>query len=536
MFMGRCLLGVSGPRVSAPPLMSPMDRSPEQSVAAEVDEVVRAVVRCVEGMCEASVRSTNVVPLHPVLCQLMQSEQRDALSDSHQRAIDRREPIFEEGDSPSALLLILPFIWDGCSLALMELSFVRDPPARSSALRTLVCGLGALGFQRLIEGHEGEIQTSRLAQQIALTEVLLDCSSVAEVATATVQFWNERAGTSAAVWAMDEGSGRMVLAASVGIDLQELPSAMRILPAWDECLPAEKEGIRGLFPSPRGAEDVSVAAFDRMLLIVAGRDVRERYLLASMRPFLELAIERCGSIDKERQRSRETEAGMACAIHEVRGSLLAARNALEVVRNYGGNLFLLEQSRDELERTSRLAEILLRCCKGFADLDFRPEDLTRIVNEAVDSCLLESGEREVLVTGPSNLSIAAEEHSLRSAIGNVVRNALAYSSEDERVDVSLRLLRDGIEVRTTAPGPHIAEDEQERLFEPFFRGRSRSGSEGGSGLGLFLARRVVEAHGGSIRAFNDNGLTSFAILMPHRDPEEALPARRRPSRRASVLA
>jgi signal transduction histidine kinase len=526
---------VSSARLPAVQLMSPMDRSPEQSIAAEVDEVVLALVRCVEGMCEASVLATNVVPLHPVLCQLMQSEQRYALSATHQRAIDRRQPIFEECASPSALLLILPFVWDDSSLALMELSFVRDSPVRSSALGTIVCGLGALGFQKLIERHEGEIQTSHLAQQIALAEVLLACSSVAEVATATVQFWNDRAGTSAAVWAMDEGSGRMVLAASVGIDLQELPSAMRILPAWDECLPAEKEGVRGLFPSPRGA-DVAVAALDRMLLIVACRDARERYLLASMLPFLDLAIDRCGSIDKERQRSRETEAGMACAIHEVRGSLLAARNALEVVRNYGGNPFLLERSRDELERTSRLAEILLRCCKGFADLDFRPEDLTRIVNEAVDSCLLESGEREVRVTGPSNLSIAAEEHSLRSAIGNVVRNALAYSSEDERVDVSVRVLRDSIEVRTTAPGPHIAEDEQERLFEPFFRGRSRNGSEGGWGLGLFLARRVVEAHGGSIRAFNDNGLTSFAILMPRRDPEEASPDRRRLSRRASVLA
>jgi hypothetical protein len=161
-------LAVSSARLPAVQLMSPMDRSPEQSIAAEVDEVVLALVRCVEGMCEASVLATNVVPLHPVLCQLMQSEQRYALSATHQRAIDRRQPIFEECASPSALLLILPFVWDDSSLALMELSFVRDSPVRSSALGTIVCGLGALGFQKLIERHEGEIQTSHLAQQIAL--------------------------------------------------------------------------------------------------------------------------------------------------------------------------------------------------------------------------------------------------------------------------------------------------------------------------------------------------------------------------------
>lgn len=475
-------------------------------IGHEIGSVLGLVARGVEALTGARILTANFRPLHPMLI----SARGSGAGGRRGRSVAGKEPTHNQ----SSWTTELSFVGRRGSLGTLELEIEGARPREGGARLKPVGDLGTLAFDGLIDRCSDGAELAELEHRVKLADALVACSSLSEVASTTTQYWSERASTPAAIWVMNAGSARMVFTASVAIDVHELPNRIRNLPPWEKCLPAEREDVCDLFAGRRTTGAVSVTWFGTVLFIAACEEPKDRDLLHSMIPALRTAIDRCGATDRERERNKETEAGMACAIHEVRGSLLAARNAIDVAVNSSVNLSLLDRSREELERTSHLAEILLRCCKGFSDLDLRREDLRQIIDEAVDSSLLERGEREVRISGPSEIEIVAEEHSLRSAVANVVRNALGYSSNAAAVDISIVSVGELVELRISSPGPEIDAEEREKVFQPFFRGSNAGASSGGSGLGLFLARRILEAHGGSIRVRNDRGLTTFHIVMP----------------------
>jgi signal transduction histidine kinase len=105
---------------------------------------------------------------------------------------------------------------------------------------------------------------------------------------------------------------------------------------------------------------------------------------------------------------------------------------------------------------------------------------------------------------------------MRTVVRNLVENAVKYSGPDSRpVELAARPDGDHIVIRVTDDGPGIPEGEMPHLFEPFFRvDRSRSKKTGGYGLGLSIAKRIVEAHGGTIAVANNPGRgASFVITL-----------------------
>lgn len=150
-----------------------------------------------------------------------------------------------------------------------------------------------------------------------------------------------------------------------------------------------------------------------------------------------------------------------------------------------------------------------------------PLDLTELVDAIVADARFEvaqagnGAQPRIMVDASGPLPVEGDPDLLWSAIENVVRNAVKHGARGGLVDVVLRA-EDGmalVEVRDRGPG--IAPDDLPAIFEPFFRaGASRSGVDG-HGLGLAIARRVVQAHGGEIVAANrqDGGLR-VTITLP----------------------
>ena len=105
---------------------------------------------------------------------------------------------------------------------------------------------------------------------------------------------------------------------------------------------------------------------------------------------------------------------------------------------------------------------------------------------------------------------------IAQAVGNLLDNAVTHTPEGGSVTVSAHALADAVEVQVTDTGPGIAADDLQRVFDRFYRADpSRSRSTGGTGLGLTIARRLVEAHGGSIEAESVVGQGSrFIIRLP----------------------
>lgn len=105
--------------------------------------------------------------------------------------------------------------------------------------------------------------------------------------------------------------------------------------------------------------------------------------------------------------------------------------------------------------------------------------------------------------------MAGNDMLLRSAVENVVRNAVRYTAENTAVEVQLAVEerpKTEAVIRVSDRGPGVPEEALEKLFQPFYRlDDARGRQSGGAGLGLSIAERAVRLHGGSVKASNREG-------------------------------
>jgi signal transduction histidine kinase len=124
---------------------------------------------------------------------------------------------------------------------------------------------------------------------------------------------------------------------------------------------------------------------------------------------------------------------------------------------------------------------------------------------------------------PEPLFVRGDPDRLAQVVGNLLSNAIKYSPDGGRVEVSTALVRGDAWVWVRDSGLGIPRDQQEQLFTKFFRGEAaRTRGIGGTGLGLVLARQIVEAHQGEIGFESDEGRGStFWIRIPSAGAESA---------------
>jgi two-component system OmpR family sensor kinase len=111
--------------------------------------------------------------------------------------------------------------------------------------------------------------------------------------------------------------------------------------------------------------------------------------------------------------------------------------------------------------------------------------------------------RDVALSEASRVVVNGSAELLRRATENVVRNAVRHTPQGSTVGVHAQIDGAALRISVRDHGPGVPEPDLEKIFEPFFRVGRDSGD--GYGQGLAIARRVIEAHGGEIRAANDAG-------------------------------
>jgi len=290
------------------------------------------------------------------------------------------------------------------------------------------------------------------------------------------------------------------------------------------------EGVRarGAGRSVRGRLATRVAqssgrvrfeAFAAGPAVLLAADVRpdHRAFLRTAASLLAEALERLGVMDRARQRSDELDLALALTAHELRAPLVGARAALGHVRIHDDGPAsdeLLDRSRIELDRLVGLVDPLLRWSAGRTSIRRRRADLVSVVEEAVSACRLELPRARVQVRAPDELPCRIDVGELRAAIGNVVRNALRYTPSRTVVTVTVDEDEGFARVRVRDRGPGIPAAERGRIFDPFARGPLAGCARSGRGLGLYLARRVVEAHGGGIGVRSARPGAEFVIELP----------------------
>ena len=120
----------------------------------------------------------------------------------------------------------------------------------------------------------------------------------------------------------------------------------------------------------------------------------------------------------------------------------------------------------------------------------------------------------------SRLVVRGDPDKLARVFDNVLRNAVSYSVSGGQVDLEARVDGESVEIAVRNEGLEIPEKELTNIFQKFYRlDQARSTRTGGAGLGLAIAREIVERHGGSIRAESDGRRTSFVIRLPRAEEE-----------------
>ncbi|HEX6767282.1 MAG TPA: ATP-binding protein, partial [Polyangiaceae bacterium] len=241
----------------------------------------------------------------------------------------------------------------------------------------------------------------------------------------------------------------------------------------------------------------------------------------------ELHRQREELIEKLRDTDRRKDEFLATLSHELRNPLAPLRNSLNLLLVSGRGVAPTEPLREMMERQVnhlvRLVDDLLemsRINRGALELRKEAVELRTIVQNALETSepLVSAARHELSVSLPEEpVWIDGDPIRLAQIVSNLVNNAAKYTEPGGRISVEARR-RDGtVEVSVRDNGMGIAPEALPRIFEMFNRGeRAQTRGPGGLGVGLALAKRLAEMHGGSIEAESTGpGLGSvFRVTLP----------------------
>jgi two-component system OmpR family sensor kinase len=195
--------------------------------------------------------------------------------------------------------------------------------------------------------------------------------------------------------------------------------------------------------------------------------------------------------------------------HELRSPLARLQAAVGLARQDPAKM---EPTLERIERETNRLDAMVGEILTLARLESRtsnptkePVDFAHLVASIAEDARFEaeaSGRRVALdISGDAR--VTGDPALLYRAVENVVRNAVKFTAPNTVVDVLLKTTNDRALVSVTDRGPGIPPDELPNVFEAFYRAAGTDAS--GFGLGLAIAQRAVEAHGGTIRAVNVSG-------------------------------
>ena len=231
------------------------------------------------------------------------------------------------------------------------------------------------------------------------------------------------------------------------------------------------------------------------------------------------------NVTRERQIERMKRDFVSNITHELRTPLASIRGFTTTILRgenvgEGDKVRFLQIVEKEAERLQRLIEDLLTISRledGRESLNLRTADLTDVLREAHQAFVASAGQRgiELDVDTAGNGAGVFDPDKIRRVIDNLVSNALKYTPAGGRV--SLRMAREDnrLAVSVADTGRGIEPELLERIFDRFYTANPAQGNPQGTGLGLHIVRRLLELHGGEVRAESIPGQgTTFRFWFP----------------------
>lgn len=297
----------------------------------------------------------------------------------------------------------------------------------------------------------------------------------------------------------------------------------------------------GDHPLARAARGESLLAQELVIRCPDGREVAVLANVAPVRDEVGAVIAAAAvmqDISRRRELDQEKDDFLAVAAHElrtpltlIRGQLqLIARSRLEMPEELRERLAVV---RDQAERMTELATRLLdvsRIGSGRLDLDLEPTDLSRLARELAERFQPRAAGRPITVRVPATPVVGRWDRSrLEEVLVNLLDNAIRYSPAGGRITLAVSDTPTRALLEVSDEGVGIAPEVQARLFERYMRagqgeasgGSTRVETGAGMGLGLFICRSIVEAHGGTIGVRSAPGAgATFSVNLPRSGPTD----------------
>ena len=256
-----------------------------------------------------------------------------------------------------------------------------------------------------------------------------------------------------------------------------------------------------------------------------------------------VATQLAGAIERSRLRQRATEAEILRRTDELKNALLGAvshdlRTPLASIVASAGSLRQTDVRWTEAERESFLSDIetearrLSRIVSNLLDLSrmesgtLHPErswyDVAALIDDVVGRLRPLTQDHPVEVRVPEDFPpVSLDYVEIDQVLSNLIENAARHTRPGSAIVISAQIAGAEAVIEVSDDGPGIPNDALDRVFEPFFRGPS-GGTPRGTGLGLAVARGLVEAHGGRISVRNRaEGGAVFRFTLPIEQPARA---------------
>ncbi|MFD1796935.1 sensor histidine kinase [Paracoccus aurantiacus] len=208
--------------------------------------------------------------------------------------------------------------------------------------------------------------------------------------------------------------------------------------------------------------------------------------------------------------------------HEIRSPLARLQAAIALLEKQPQRYqTMLRQMGTDIGRLDHLVDEILTLARLEQDepvLTREPLDIVDLLEPIIDDANFEGERRQISVRyeGPNHLPLTGNAEMLHRSFENVIRNALTYSPDKGQVSINARAEPNQISVKIADTGPGVPEEELANLFEPFVRIGDTMRAKG-AGLGLAIASRGIELHGGTITGQNRNGAGLVIALHIPRD-------------------
>lgn len=235
-------------------------------------------------------------------------------------------------------------------------------------------------------------------------------------------------------------------------------------------------------------------------------------------------------ITKEKEVDDAKSEFVSLASHQLRTPLTAIKWILEeLMRNPSLSKHQLEYLRDAMKSNSRMISLVndllnvSRLETGSISVDSIETDVTTTINQLIKEAkpLFNKKKQKLEFLKPSQkIKIEIDPQLLSQVVGNLISNAIKYSDDNSTIKIKLKKEKTGISIMVVDQGIGVPKEQQHRLFQKFFRtGEAVRRSTSGSGLGLYIVKKVIDAMHGKISFESvENEGTSFSMSFPLKGP------------------